>query len=269
LVSPPTSIAAGLDSHHVVFGTRRGDVSIYDPETGKADGPPISGDPSGVSNLAFSPDERRIAVGSWNGTVKLWGAQNRMPIGEAASPHEGRVFALTFSQDSHRLLSRSQNIMQVWDSDTGLPIGRPMKDCRSRDERSFAFSPNGHLVAAGCEDDKTVRLWNADTGDPIGKPMQGHKYGPTDVSFTPDGTQIVSVSVESLRLWKTDTQLSTAARPSEADDPFGGLAIRQDGKYIVTGGLKSLHRWDGRTGEPIGTPMSGLQWGNDAVAFTR
>jgi WD40 repeat protein len=268
-VSPPTSIAAGLDSHHVVIETRRGDVSIYDPEIGKADGPPIPGDPSGVSGLAFSPDERRIAVGSWNGTVRLWAAQNRTPIGGAKTPHESRVIALRFSRDSHRLLSRSEHIMQVWDSDSGLPIGRPMTDCRSLDEDSFAFSPNGHLVAAGCEDDKTVRLWNADTGDPIGKPMQGHKYGPTNVSFTPDGTQIVSVSVESLRLWRTDTQLSTASRSSESDDPFIGLAIREDGKYIVTGGLKSLHRWDGRTGDPIGTPMTGLQWGNFGVAFTR
>ena len=36
----------------------------------------------------------------------------------------------------------------------------------------------------------------------------------------------------------------------------------------MTGGLKSLHRWDGRTGDPIGSPMSGLQWDNFAVAFT-
>jgi WD40 repeat protein len=165
-------------------------------------------------------------------------------------------------------LSRSENIIQVWDADSGLPIGHPMKDCKSLGENSFAFSPDGRLVAAGCDDDKTVRLWNADTGDPIGRPMQGQKYGPSDVSFTPDGTQIVSVSVDSMRLWKTDTQLSSVARRSEEDDPFLGLAISQDGKYIVTGGLKSLHRWDGRTGDPIGAPMRGLQWNNFAVAFT-
>jgi len=264
-----TSIAAGADSHHLVLGTRQGDVWIYDPQTANADGPPIPGDPSGVSNLALSPDARRIAVGSWNGTIRFWAAQNRTPIGDPTAPHEGRVIALRFSRDSHRLLSRSENIMQVWDSDSGLPIGHPIKDCKSpNDEHSSALSPDGHLVAAGCDNDKTVRLWNADTGDPIGKPMQGHQYAPSDVSFTPDGTRIVSVSVDSMDVWKTDTQVSTAARRSEEDDPFIGLAISQDGKYIVTGGLKSLHRWDGKTGDPIGAPMTGLQWNNFAVAFT-
>ena len=41
---------------------------------------------------------------------------------------------------------------------------------------------------------------------------------------------------------------------------------------IVTSGSKSIQRWDGKTGDPIGAPMNLLQqnivFGNDEFAFT-
>jgi WD40 repeat protein len=194
--------------------------------------------------------------------------------GRDADSLERAAYALKFSGDSRRLLSYSEQTKQVWDAGTGQPIGHALTGCTVEGGRkdNVALSRDGHRVAAGC-DDNTVRVWDADTGEPVGKPMQGHEYPPRDVAFTPDGRRIVSVSLDSVRLWDTDTEQRIAEhqppRAMDAYDSFSGLAVSSDGRYIVTGGNKSIYRWDGTTGDPIGEPMRGLQnERNDVLAFT-
>ena len=40
--------------------------------------------------------------------------------------------------------------------------------------------------------DEAIRLWDAATGDGIGKPLEGHSSSVKSVSFSPDGSRIVS-----------------------------------------------------------------------------
>ncbi|KIK32500.1 hypothetical protein CY34DRAFT_44025, partial [Suillus luteus UH-Slu-Lm8-n1] len=48
----------------------------------------------------------------------------------------------------------------------------------------------------------TVRLWDAGTGQPVGEPLRGHTSRVTSVSFSPDGTRIVTASWDNtVRLW--------------------------------------------------------------------
>ncbi|KAG1814348.1 uncharacterized protein BJ212DRAFT_1463366 [Suillus subaureus] len=48
----------------------------------------------------------------------------------------------------------------------------------------------------------TVRLWDAGTGEPVGEPLRGHTDSVWSVSFSPDGTHIVTGSSDkTIRLW--------------------------------------------------------------------
>ncbi|KAG2064159.1 WD40 repeat-like protein, partial [Suillus decipiens] len=62
----------------------------------------------------------------------------------------------------------------------------------------------------------TVRLWDVATGLPLGEPFQGHTSSVLSVSFSPDGTCIVSSSSNStVRLWD-------AATGMQLGEPFRG-----------------------------------------------
>jgi WD40 repeat protein len=84
----------------------------------------LSGHSGHVFRLAFSPDGRYLASGSWDSTIKIWDlkALAQDPKAEPATlrGHAGPIFGLTFSPDGRRLASGSgfagYGEVKVWDA---------------------------------------------------------------------------------------------------------------------------------------------------------
>ena len=65
--------------------------------------------------MAFSPDGRWIASGSWDGTVRLWDAATGEPC--ATLPHPGVVRDLAFGPDGTWLVTGGEqdDRLRIWD----------------------------------------------------------------------------------------------------------------------------------------------------------
>src|ERR1043166_1544333 len=105
--------------------------------------------------LAFSPDNRWLASGAGDNTIRLWepatGREMRLLRG-----HLGAIRALVFAPDNKILASAASDAtIRTWDVTTG----QELKALPSRfgTPRAVAFSPEGQLVATG-GDDGTVRI---------------------------------------------------------------------------------------------------------------
>lgn len=93
--------------------------------------------------------------------------------------------------------------------------------------------------------DKNICLWNAHSGDQILHPFEGHSDGVLSVSFSPDGTRIISGSNdETVRVWSVTT--GTEIIPSLVyNGVIASVAMSPDGTRIVSGSYDDkLQVWD-------------------------
>ena len=78
--------------------------------------------------MAYSPDGRRIASASGDGTVKVWDAATGQET-LTLKGHTGGVYGVAYSPDGRRIASAScDQTVKVWDAGTGQESRSPSRD---------------------------------------------------------------------------------------------------------------------------------------------
>ena len=139
--------------------------------------------------MAFSPDGKRLASGSLDGTVKVWDATSGQET-LTLKGHTEPVTSVAFRADGKRLASGSwDHSAKVWDAASGQEI-LTLKG-HNRHVTSVAFSPDGTRLVSAAGIDQTVKVWDATSGQET-LTLKGHTGDFKCVAFSPDGTRLAS-----------------------------------------------------------------------------
>jgi WD40 repeat protein len=201
-----------------------------------------------VQSVAFSPDGKRLATGSWDRTVKLWDAATGQEL-LTLKGDLGWVNSVAFSTDGKRLATGSSDgTVRLWDASTGQKLLTIIG--HSNQVNSVAFSADGKRLAIG-GNDPTVKLWDAATGREL-LALIGHSAWVTSVAFSPDGKRLATGSDDrTVKLWDAATgqQLLTLIGHSAM---VWSVAFSPDGMRLATGSEdRTVKLWDAYTGQQL------------------
>jgi eukaryotic-like serine/threonine-protein kinase len=150
-------------------------------------------------SLTFSADSRALMGGFWSGgAVKLW------PLGRQGEPATFQKVSgfgmpgLALLPDGNTLVSAAEDI-RFWDVNTRRENPGSVS-LEESEYHSLALSPDGRRVACGTGDGR-ITIRDVASRHEVAK-LDWHKEWVTQLAFTPDGNNLVSVSRDQLRVWR-------------------------------------------------------------------
>ncbi|MBT0769893.1 WD40 repeat domain-containing protein [Kineosporia sp. J2-2] len=218
----------------------------------------VSGHTGTVTSVEYSPDGTRFATSSDDKTVRIWDARSGRVV-RVITGHTDSVRDVTWSPDGKLIATGGWDATaRVWDAATGRQL-REMgatadeKNVRALAVAGVAFSPDGKTLATADNVRNTGRLWDVATGKLL-HTLKGHTDYVTDVSYSRDGTTVVTVSADnSARIWSAGTGRLLHTVPGEDNEISQFVRHSPDGKTFATAGFSGSARvWDARNGESHG-----------------
>jgi RNA polymerase sigma factor (sigma-70 family) len=196
-----------------------------------------------VNAVAFSPDGKLLASGSWD-CILLSDPATGKELGRCEAKMES-VNGLAFTPDGKTLISGSQDgKVRLWDVASGKV--RLTLDGRMWPGRCLALTRDGKKVAIGtCG--RTVRLWELPSGKELFTEFEGHDSRVNCLLFSPDGTSLFSGGdSQQIRQWDTATWTQVRLLPGSA----WNLSLTRDGTRLASVPYRGAVRlWDTAAGK--------------------
>src|SRR5712692_6865313 len=265
---PPWSVATSSNGHYWAMGSRRGGARVW-RDDGKTLDLAWQAHTAAVQALAFSPDERALATGSWDGTIKLWDLENSALLW--LGQHSGSIHRLAFAPDGRTLASGGDDAaIRLWDVSTGMHL--QTLSGQSSPVYALAWSPDGSLLAGGSFDG-SIQLWELQGIQAVHpgtatRLLTGHSGLVWSVAFAPDGRTLASGSFDrTVKLWDVES-LEVRETLAGHTGPVNAVVWSPDGSLLASGSRdQTIWLWDVERGS-YRTALHGHTAVVHALAFT-
>ncbi len=284
------AVAISCSGQYWAAANQRGEVRVWH-EAGQTLHLGWRAHTDSVWGLAFSPDERTLASGSSDGSVKLWDVASGALLW--SSWQTKGITCLALSPDGSLLASGGlDGTVRLWDP----KLGTLLQEVPHPDPViALAWSPDGHLLASG-DFAGTIRLWQRQPSEPARcvqtlsehsswvhglALLQGHSAAVFGLAFTPDSRHLFSGGEDgSLRLWDVESGQCVRVLQGYAACLYD-VDWSPDATQLVSGGTDTLvtvwevasgmlrgvlrgHRWtvSGVGWSPDGSRLASSGWDN-------
>jgi WD40 repeat protein len=226
-----------------------------------------SGGPDCALHLAFSPDGKRLAVGTQNNQLFILTILTGQSVNMSLTSPPIGIFdvasnVMSFSPDGRFLVaSDSYGNLAVWDASSGAPVyfnqfnnfGTTLFS-----DAGAAFSPDGRLLAVSGLNNDVLLLDGrtfAQIADLHGPSMSEVRM--VQLAFSPDGKTLAALStIGVMTLWYVTTRHASASyqvvrltNPSEKT--YSSLTFSPDGQMVAASFGPSFGLWYTATNEPV------------------
>jgi WD40 repeat protein len=195
-----------------------------------------------VSAVAFSPDNKSVATGSFDNTIKIWETATGREL-RVLSGHSGAVKTLVWSPDGQLLASGGTDLtVKLWNVETG----REIKNLTGHTGliEILAFTNDGKKLASGSLDN-SIKIWDAATG----REVKTLSEGASALAWSSDNQFLASGSaVNTIKIWEIGRDKKPRILKNHTDR-IKALAWSADNQLLVSGGAdKTVRIWKTSTG---------------------
>ena len=197
-VWPLRSVFSSDSSRFVVLGydnrMKSDTIRVFATDTGRLLPQEIAMSPS-LHTIELSRDGSILAALNTMSDLHLYRMSGLEPILKKpikANGRYGTFNTIVFSPAGQHVLTSSDyaHTADIWDTETGNPVGNPMKHSDKVNTATYSF--DGKLIVTA-SDDRTVRIWAADTQNPVGLPLR-HAAAVASARISRDGRWILSTT---------------------------------------------------------------------------
>ncbi|KAG5791239.1 hypothetical protein H9Q69_009720 [Fusarium xylarioides] len=216
---------------------------------------------SHVNSVSFSADGSSLAVGSTDTQISIWneesfggwgcGETKTNPDG-VLQGHKSFIWSVAFSRCNDLLASTdSAGVLRIWNTNRcAHRKGTSAIQLGGRGHTSevvqITVSPDGKTIASGC-DRGVICFWSGESGNRSCTLEEGHSYGVISLSFSNDGTTLVSTGRDyKAVVWHVDGTHSRLRETLEGHtDWVRGAAVSNNGELVATASDdRTVRLWD-------------------------